>query len=245
MRSAIDIAAGEVGIGADDDELVAADAADDVARPDPQAQTIRELPQHVVTGRVPEPIIDGFERVDVQEQHRQRTAGTFGCRDRGFEALLKQLPIGEPGELIVKREVLEPALQADADERLGGLATQRALQVEELIVEVAATGEEAHQDAEPILPVDERHDAQRLQARLSQPRGEQRKLRFDLIGVHDDERRGVAQRVDRRNVGERVGAGDELQLPGIIQEQHRALGRRERVASEDREGFRDILISWH
>ena len=61
---------GQIGVGADHDELVAADAADDVARPHAQTKAIREVAQHVVTGRVSETVIDGLERVDVEEQRQ-------------------------------------------------------------------------------------------------------------------------------------------------------------------------------
>ena len=133
----------------------------------------------------------------------------------------------------MQRQVLESSLQTDADERLGGLATQSALQIEELIVEVPATGEEAHQDAEPLLPSFISgmmlSDSRRA---CPQPGREAADTPIPTSSACTTTNVGVLRRdVDRRNrAGERVGAGDELQLPGIVQEQHRRLGRRERLA---------------
>ena len=93
----------------------------------------------------------------------------------------------------MQREVLQPALQPHTHERLGGLATQGPLKVEELVVEVPPAGEEAHEDAEPLVSVDQRHDAERLQPLFLQSCRKQRILRFDLVGVDDDEDGGVAQ----------------------------------------------------
>ena len=59
------------------------------------------------------------------------------------EALLEQLPVGDAGELVVKRQESQSPLQSDTHQGLRRLASERLLQVEEPIVELPGTAEEA------------------------------------------------------------------------------------------------------
>ena len=115
-------------------------------------ESCRQLDENRIGGDVPELVVDLFEAIDIQKQHRKRFACLGGPVDRVVQILLQQLPVGDTGQLIVQREVCELPLQADADERLRGLPPECLLQVEEVVVECGPAPEEADEDAE-ALPV--------------------------------------------------------------------------------------------
>ncbi len=59
---------------AQDDKLVASHSGDRVGGPDGVGQAAADLDQHGVATQVAEPVVDGFEMVEVEEQHADRGA---------------------------------------------------------------------------------------------------------------------------------------------------------------------------
>ena len=85
----------DVAVGAEDDELVAAEPADGVAGPGAAGQPLGELPQQVVADLVPEGVVDLLEAVDVEEEHgHRRPAGTL---ELGVDELEQPRPVGQLG----------------------------------------------------------------------------------------------------------------------------------------------------
>ena len=68
----------------------------------------RDRAQQLVAGRVAEAVVDRLEVVEVDEQHRELVArGAAVARERLLEAVLEQRPVGEPGQRVVERLVLQ------------------------------------------------------------------------------------------------------------------------------------------
>jgi hypothetical protein len=65
----------------DDRKFVAADARDGVAFADRLLQTPRDLPQELVADRMSERVVDDFEVVEVEEQHRQHRTAPLSQRE--------------------------------------------------------------------------------------------------------------------------------------------------------------------
>ena len=113
MRSATTMASS----GVDDvleqhGELVAAEPRDGVAGAQRGRDAPGERDQQVVADRVAEAVVDELEAVDVQEQHR-----AAGLRDRAatrcriwLTPVHEQGPVGQAGERVVQRVVLEAQL---------------------------------------------------------------------------------------------------------------------------------------
>jgi hypothetical protein len=110
-----------IGVQADGDELVSSDAADRIIRAHAVREAVGDRAQHLVADRVAVRVVDGLELVDVEEHHRQGQHVVVRRGDRGGEVLLHGLTVGKPGEGVGQSEVLQPALEAHAHERLGGL----------------------------------------------------------------------------------------------------------------------------
>src|SRR6185312_10576720 len=73
------------------------------------AQPLRDLAQDLVADAVAERVVDLLERVDVEQQHRERVLGVVEARaygERFGEALREQRAVGQPGELVVAREAV-------------------------------------------------------------------------------------------------------------------------------------------
>ena len=68
---------------AQDRELVAAQARDQVALAHGGPEPLRDLDQQAVAGLVPEAVVDDLEVVEVEEQHRDALAGRGGGAQRG------------------------------------------------------------------------------------------------------------------------------------------------------------------
>src|SRR6185437_4462690 len=70
-----------------DDEFLAAIAADDVRLAQLRLDRRNDRREAGVAGRVPEGIVDGFEEVEIQKQHRDGQAVRARSTARGFELL--------------------------------------------------------------------------------------------------------------------------------------------------------------
>ena len=83
-----------------DDELVATDPRDRVARPEPGPQTVRDRLQRLVSARMADAVVDLFEVVDVDDGHPHEMIG-FGEQHRPLQAVVETGPVGQLGERIV------------------------------------------------------------------------------------------------------------------------------------------------
>ena len=81
----------------DEDELVAAEAGDLVARPPERPEEARELDEDGVSRRVAERVVDDLEVVEVEEEERPGRPAP-GPRDDPLEALLDGAAVPEVGQ---------------------------------------------------------------------------------------------------------------------------------------------------
>ena len=88
-----------------DEELVSPQACDRVGLPRNLIQALPRLHQELVPRSVPEPIVHQLEVVHVEVQHGHRAVASLSPGQRLVEVLLEQGPVGEPGHLVVIREV--------------------------------------------------------------------------------------------------------------------------------------------
>ena len=105
-------------------KLVTANARGGVgcAKAGPQPRT--QLLQHLVPNGVTESVVDRLEPVEVEHHERDLFALAASPSDRLLQAVEEQRPVGEVGQRVVERSVLErllhaPALRAVADHRHG------------------------------------------------------------------------------------------------------------------------------
>ena len=89
--------------GAEDGELVAAEAGDHVVVADRAAQPVRDLDQQPVAGLVAEAVVDDLEVVEVEEQHRDALPVAGGDAQRRQE----RGAIRQPGESVESRSGVE------------------------------------------------------------------------------------------------------------------------------------------
>jgi len=101
-----------------DDELIPTHAHHDILGAHGRAHALRDGLQELVAGLVSARIVDVLEMIEIQEQHREHAASLFGLFDVARQVGRQIQPIGEPGELIVVREVVE-LLMALEQSRLG------------------------------------------------------------------------------------------------------------------------------
>jgi hypothetical protein len=102
-----------MGVHAQHGELVASEPGGGVARAQQRREPPRDGAQDLVAGGVAEAVVDGFEVVEVAEQHRQAGAVTAGSPEALFEPVGEQCPVGQPGQRIVQRLMRHPLLQLD------------------------------------------------------------------------------------------------------------------------------------
>jgi len=95
---------------AEHDELVAAESGDGVTEPECFAQAASDVGEETVPGVVTEAVIDKFETIEVEEQHREGPATARGSGDGPFRDLAEQCPVREPRQEVVGRVVLQSCL---------------------------------------------------------------------------------------------------------------------------------------
>ena len=113
---------GRVDAGADDDELVAADARDGVRRAHRGGQPGGEGEQDGVAGGMAEGVVDQLEAVEVQRQDRHVDALPLPAGERVREPVERQRPVRQRGQWIVQRRMAHRFLVAvardgDGDQR--------------------------------------------------------------------------------------------------------------------------------
>ena len=94
-------------------ELVARDPGEVVTARDARLQALREGDEELVAGGVPERVVHLGELLDADAEHHRLAAQSRHARERGFEAVEEQPPVGEAGHVVVEgveREILLQAL---------------------------------------------------------------------------------------------------------------------------------------
>ena len=245
-------ALGDVGRVADalaqHDELVAAEAGDDVAVAHRSAQAVRDLHEHLVAALVAAAVVHRLEPVEVAEQHRERVRRARVARDRAVQLRAERGAVGQAGERIVGGHVAElvldrgePALRLDllgdvldrGDHALGPVARRVELR--------------DHPQAEPPRALVAERGGDR-RGRLAAETGSERGLELAaVLGAGEGQPVGVAERLQvgtEERLGRRVPVHD---LSGGIGDQDadgRRLGEREelRVGLAERGGEGAALV---
>jgi hypothetical protein len=109
MAERVEDAPGEVGGDIDplhvldeNGELVPAQPRRGVGSPEALHQAFAHRLEQLVTGAVPETVVDGLEVVQVQEQHREVPAGAPETRHGVPESVPEEGLVGQPGQRIVE-----------------------------------------------------------------------------------------------------------------------------------------------
>ena len=92
------------------DELVAAEPSDEILGTHRVAQLLSGELEQVVAGRVAARVVDVLELVEVDEEQRAARAGVGATRQLGLELGDEPMAVREARELIVIREMQQPAL---------------------------------------------------------------------------------------------------------------------------------------
>ncbi len=95
---------------ADDHELVATEPRDRVRSLQAPLDPPRDLDEQLVTGVVPQAVVDHLEAVDVEEQHGDLAGAPREAEESLAEAVEEERAIRQPGQRIVERLVLESVL---------------------------------------------------------------------------------------------------------------------------------------
>ncbi len=99
-------------------ELIAADAAHDVGRAHRALQAVGDDAQHRIAREMSERVVDLFEVVEIEEQHGTRAIGCVArVHERELQLLLKERPVGETRERVVRGFVTQPGLRARLRQR--------------------------------------------------------------------------------------------------------------------------------
>ena len=77
------------------------------------AETSGDGFQQLIADQVPERIVDAFEFVDVDVEHRQLLAGN-NASQLSLQLFVEQRPVRQVGQRIVVRKVRDPLLDAPA-----------------------------------------------------------------------------------------------------------------------------------
>ena len=116
-------------------ELLAAEAADDVARADERVRELGDRDEDLVADRVPADVVDALELVDVEHQERHRVAGTARAHQLRAETLVEVAVVVEAGERVGLRLVLEPGTDLRVVERERGRVAEPLRELELVLVE--------------------------------------------------------------------------------------------------------------
>jgi hypothetical protein len=95
-------------------ELVTAPARGEIVRPASETQGVGDASNRLVTGVVAHHVVDRLERIEVEDEERERNVVAGGVRQLSFEAALEVMSVEEPGELIgraARGEVVLPTAE--------------------------------------------------------------------------------------------------------------------------------------
>jgi hypothetical protein len=87
---------------ANDDELVSPESTDGVARADPRAQAPRDFDEEEVPRRVAQAVIDEFELIDVEKQHRDPGVCVMGRGQSVRQAVEEECAIRQLGQRVME-----------------------------------------------------------------------------------------------------------------------------------------------
>jgi hypothetical protein len=104
----------EIRVLGQDGELVAAQPADGVVLAQAAAQPGPDLAQQPVPGAVTQAVVDHLEVVQVDEEHGHAAAVAARPGQRVPDPVVEQRPVGQVGEAVVERQVLELGRQGVA-----------------------------------------------------------------------------------------------------------------------------------
>ncbi len=130
-------------VGQDDGEFIAALAADGVLLAQHLDEFLRDVAQQRVAGRVPQGVVDLLELVEVDEHQGDLFLAPGGGRERLRDAIAQQHPVGQSGQRIVVREMLQLRLPFGH----GPLRIEQAIPVQQLLG-LAHDSAEEHQGAQ-------------------------------------------------------------------------------------------------
>ena len=99
-----------VGVGQDHEELLAAEARDDVLLAHARAQPRGEPAQHVVARAVAVAVVERLEAVGVEDHDRELLVVAAGAAEQRVELADGEAAVRDPGELVVEGERLEVVL---------------------------------------------------------------------------------------------------------------------------------------
>ena len=215
---------------AQDDELVAAEAAHRVVAPHRLAEPVRHLLEQAVAGGVAEAVVDHLELVEVDEQHGRPRVVAGRAGQRLLDAVEQEGAVRQPGEAVVHRLVLEAGLGPAPLYRDGGEVPAPLEHLQLVRARAAGLGVEDGDRAEQLVDTRQRH--------------RQRPAAHQPVRRHDVVAKGPAR------VGRDVLEHDQLgvrhpQRPAelglgvaVVEEQH-DLGRegRRRVVADDAVGL--------
>ena len=97
----------------DHHELVAAQPRQQVGLPQGAGERGRHPLQQLIADAMAERVVDVLEPVEVDEQHADAMSAALGLRDRLRQALVQQQPVGQAGQRVAGREVLQSFLGLD------------------------------------------------------------------------------------------------------------------------------------
>ena len=106
LTAALDVSYG-VEIGHDNDEFVSPHARHAVGFANGGEQALPHSREEAVADSVAKRVVDLFKEVDINEEHRDFLVMVLPSEDRLAETLLEQLAVGEAGQVIVMREVVD------------------------------------------------------------------------------------------------------------------------------------------
>src|SRR5205814_5622876 len=88
-------------------ELLAANARQQIAGPRLDAEDLRDCAQHAVADAVAEAVVDALEQVEVGDRQAQRLAGFAGAREQTRQVFVDTAPVAEPRQLVFERVALQ------------------------------------------------------------------------------------------------------------------------------------------
>ncbi len=102
-------------LGQDHGELVAAQASDGVLLADDRAKPFGDLLQQQIADGVSQAVVDHLEAIEVDVEDGEPPAIARGAGDRLTEPIEEQLPVRQPGQRVVVREVRQRGLASLGD----------------------------------------------------------------------------------------------------------------------------------
>ncbi|TLD46014.1 MAG: hypothetical protein FAZ92_01705 [Accumulibacter sp.] len=151
-----------VGCLEQDDELVATEPRHRVFGTDTVEQPHRRLFEQSVAGDVTKGVVDDLEVVEVDEDYAHALVRALGARQGEMQAVVEQRPVGQSGQLVVRRQVLDALLRlahlgdvaehADIVHHLAVLVLYRVDRqpLEERLAALAPVPDLALPDTEPV-----------------------------------------------------------------------------------------------